>query len=518
MKQKHLLIAILILATFLRFYNLMWGGGYFFHPDEGNMARSIGQMNIDDRLYPEFFAYGQLPLYGAYILAIVAQSIWTLFSEHSILQMPLFMQFSRPMVAPVSHASAVLWLRVIAATASVTTVWLVYKVTRNLLASTNTKPNGSYVVSKKTKVTYSVAGLVAGLLAAFTPGLIQSAHFGTTESLLSMFYLAIVAVSFTIARAQLAGDNRLVRYSTVFAGVLLGAALGSKITALSFAAAPFIALLFSAKVGKGPWRARIGSSFVAILYFLVFLTTAGLFFMISSPYHILAYDNFLSSSGYETSVATGEFVAFYTRQFIDTTPFLFPAKHIAPYVLGLPLFVLGLFGIVTGLLHLFGRKTPRLLRIYITVLLGSMSVFLVANSVLFIKWTRFLIPIIPVWPIMAGYFLYAIWKIFNRKFKSLHVLTTAILATLVILTLLPGLKFFTMYTRPDSREQASRWIYEYIPDGSYILSETGNVVDIPFPILKERRDSAKVNAARLTGDSDLEIHPTSPPSLQYNFV
>jgi len=46
-------------------------------------------------------------------------------------------------------------------------------------------------------------------------------------------------------------------------------------------------------------------------------------------------------------------------------------------------------------------------------------------------------------------------------------------------SLVPGIRFNTIYARKDTRVQASEWIYENIPQGSYILSETANVVDIP---------------------------------------
>ena len=42
--------------------------------------------------------------------------------------------------------------------------------------------------------------------------------------------------------------------------------------------------------------------------------------------------------------------------------------------------------------------------------------------------------------------------------------------------------FVSIYIHEDSRVTASKWIYSNIPDNSYILSETANVVDIPLSI------------------------------------
>ena len=45
---------------------------------------------------------------------------------------------------------------------------------------------------------------------------------------------------------------------------------------------------------------------------------------------------------------------------------------------------------------------------------------------------------------------------------------------------MPGIAYLQVYQNPDVRFQASDWIYKNIPNNSYILSETANVVDVPF--------------------------------------
>lgn len=44
LNHLYYLIAITLVGAFLRFYNLGWGDGFYFHPDEGNMARSVAQL------------------------------------------------------------------------------------------------------------------------------------------------------------------------------------------------------------------------------------------------------------------------------------------------------------------------------------------------------------------------------------------------------------------------------------------------------------------------------------------
>jgi hypothetical protein len=44
----------------------------------------------------------------------------------------------------------------------------------------------------------------------------------------------------------------------------------------------------------------------------------------------------------------------------------------------------------------------------------------------------------------------------------------------------PGVYFFSKYFSPDSRVEASEWINSNIPAESFVLSEGGNVVNIPL--------------------------------------
>lgn len=61
-KAKIALFLILAFALFLRFFNLSWGEGNFYHPDENNMAQALSRLSWP-KMDPQFYAYGQLPLY-----------------------------------------------------------------------------------------------------------------------------------------------------------------------------------------------------------------------------------------------------------------------------------------------------------------------------------------------------------------------------------------------------------------------------------------------------------------------
>jgi len=74
---KILLIAFTVsYVLYSRFVGLNWGFPYPMHPDERNMVSAILQINcfkeaFPDCMNPHFFAYGQLPLYGGYLIALI---------------------------------------------------------------------------------------------------------------------------------------------------------------------------------------------------------------------------------------------------------------------------------------------------------------------------------------------------------------------------------------------------------------------------------------------------------------
>jgi len=66
-KTKKFLVPLIILifALITRFCFLNWSNGFFFNPDENNMATSVIQMSYSN-FNPNFFAYGQFPLFLAF--------------------------------------------------------------------------------------------------------------------------------------------------------------------------------------------------------------------------------------------------------------------------------------------------------------------------------------------------------------------------------------------------------------------------------------------------------------------
>jgi 4-amino-4-deoxy-L-arabinose transferase-like glycosyltransferase len=400
--KPRVLLLILLLAFITRFLGLTWGNGLYFHPDENNMAIALSQLNTFN-LNPHFFAYGQFPLYLGYFTL-------KLFSF------------------PNNFGNAVLILRFWSAIFSILTVFVIFLISRKIFS-------------------YPLA-VISAFLIIFNPGLIQLAHFGTTESLLIFVFTSNIFLSIKIL------DQPKKYFFYFVAGIVSGIGLASKISSLIFLGP----VLLAALMNFIKYKPRL--PLIPKILLLLFSTL--IFGFLMSPYNLLARSDFLSSLNYETGVAAGTVKVFYTTQFQSTIPYLFQFVHIFPYVSGLPVFIFGVF----GLLILFINFRSENKKYWTVILIPSLIYFLYFGG-LYAKWTRFVSPVFFLFSLLSVCFLSKIKNIFIRYF-------------LVILCCLPGLFFLNLYLQPDIRLTASLWINTHLPPDAKIFSESGNVVNLPL--------------------------------------
>ncbi len=453
-----LVFLILFQAGVLRFYYLNWGLPYAFHPDENNMATAITRFwlplpwqlpgcvwpalvkqKLTCNLNPDFFAYGQFPLYLAYFSGYL---------KHFFTQNPVNL---------LTLSEAIFWLRFWSATASLLTVWLIFLISRQIF---NQK-----------------LALLTAFLAVFLPGFIQAAHFGTTESFLTLFYLLLsyLVLLYILKKIQ-------VWPFVGFSAFTLGLALGTKVSSLLFFSLPVLVLIAS----KISLKQKIFS-----LFFLLFLSF--LVFVAVSPVNFLAFNSFWRIFKYESEVALGSIQVFYTRQFWQTTPVWFQLTKIFPYVLGWSVFLLiflSLLLLIFQFVSWFRQKNSlsKQTRVLIILLIAFINYFL-PTAFLFVKWTRFMIPALSFLIIFAGYAFSQIMSLgkslkdknqpFFKNFLAMLLKKMVILTTLF--SFWPGLFLLEVYQK-DSRIQASNWIYQNIPENAFLLSETGNGFDLPLPL------------------------------------
>lgn len=415
-KKYWILLLIIFIGAFLRFYKLDWGQGLFTHPDEYHIVISVNQLSFPTQLNPHFFSYGTVTIYLIY------------FTEQ-------FLNFT---LSHLHTPNTFLLGRFFSALFSTLTLLLVYRISRSFSDRR--------------------FAIVATGLAALAPGLIQQAHFATPESALIFFILSSLLFLLNFVK-----DGKTT--SLILAALFFGLSLGVKISSI----VTLIPLLSGILLRQLSGSFKIGSF---IKQTAIVVTISVVTFAASAPFVFLDFPSFLNSFNYESGVATGQLGVFYTRQFIETTPFLFQLEKILPFALGPALLVTGFIGFILIIFKIFQERP---LNTHYIILAISFLSLLLPNSFLFAKWTRFIAPALPFFAFFAAFFLFKF-----QAFKTPQWLTLPLVFLLFAFHFFWAFSFFSIYTRPDIRASASQWLESSAPPGSVFLVEGGNTVDLPL--------------------------------------
>ena len=472
--SRYILLLIILLGTILRFYNLAWGDGYFFHPDERNIGIAIGQLNLTDgQLNPQFWAYGSLPIYVIYLTAWLMDQLtlsnWLTFENFLFWaydSLPIYVVYFTAWLMEQLTLSN--WLtfenflligRSWSAVAATVTIPIVFWLTRKIL------PRNSISVT---------VGLIAALWVAFLPGLIQFAHFTTFETFLTLEYLVLLIACFRLA-------TRGTQLYFLIAGVVFGLSVGTKITSVVLAPAVIAAAAiyfynqryFPAK----PAAIKLGSLAIAAL----------LTIFLASPYHFLDGDGFMQSLRYESGVADGSLPVFYTQQFADTIPGFYQLTRVFPYVLTIPLTGLTLVALAHFGFILVKRCIRRVRQykrfssreVWLVLILIIVTGYLGFHFTLYVKWTRYMIPSLPFLVILSVVYLTHPRSLFAPvlRHRTLGRLVVGVFSLWIILS---GISFWQIYRQPDNRVRAADWAASNIVRGHRIMSEEYDLGILPF--------------------------------------
>jgi len=337
---------IILLGAFFRFYNLNWDQGYFFHPDERNIANAVSRIRFFSQLNPQFFAYGSLPIYlyrftGDFLVVLTKNQDW-------VLEWPKINLIGRAFSALFSTISLI----------------FVFLLSKRLF-------------NKK-------IAFLAVFFTAFCPSLIQMAHFSVTESMLVFWVLLITILSFKIA-----DKGTIKNYSLL--GIVCGLSLATKTAAISFLIIPVATHLFF-------YLKNIKAYLKGLLSFgLAFLT-----FTILSPYAFLAKEKFLESMRYESGVVLGKLKVVYVLQFEKTLPYLFQLKNLL-WQMG-PVALLAIFGVIILLVFALKKRCKKIL-----VFLSFPIVYFLYIGSWYTKFIRYMVPLLPFFAIILSWLLYQIY-------------------------------------------------------------------------------------------------------------
>ena len=435
-KGKLLLVAIVLIGAFFRFYDLNWDQNQHLHPDERFLTMVGGDMKMPatfaDYLTPQistmnpantgnsFYVYGTFPVIANKLIALATGA--DDYNDFTLLG------------------------RMLSGFVDLLVIIMIYK-TVELFEK-------EYKLNKKIK--YWAAFFYA---IAVLP--IQLSHFFTVDTFLDAFafisFYSVLKFSFTKQTRWL-----------LICGLFWGLAVASKATAVFLG--PLI-LYFIVNAYTEKWKIQKKQLLtIAGDLILVGLTTY-LVGRIADPY-LFQTGNFLDPEPSKLYLQNLKDLQIWSNpqawyppsvQWIHKTPVLFALKNLVFYGVGVG------FTICIGLGIFFLFKKIRQTDLYI--IFAWVLLFFLYQSLQIVQTMRYFIMLYPLLAILAGIG-------FTHTSKQIpKYLQAALLLFVIIWPLL----FFSIYTKPITRVTASDWIYFNIPSNSVILTESWDDA-LPLPI------------------------------------
>lgn len=434
-----LLFLVLLPAAGLRLRGLDWDEGNHLHPDERFISMVEEKIRapqgvreyFDSRRSPlnpynqgeGSFVYGTLPLFLTKAVAHV--------------------------VGLPGYGGAYKVGRALSALLDLLTVWLVYRLARRFV------DRGF--------------ALAASALYAFAPLAIQSSHFWTVETTLA----ALSTLTLLGCVRMAAGRSTPVH--DLATGLALGLAVASKVTALALLAPLGLAALLRALGGVG--AARLRSWGRAAAGGLLALLGAAVAVRCALPYVFLGPSAF--SFGLDPRYLadlrnlanlSSSFAGFPPAlQWADRT-ILFPLENFVLFGAGPAFGLCALAGAVWAPFAM--RRAPQRL---LAPLLLYVAILCAYHGTALVKSIRYFFPTYPTFAVLALVFL-------ARAGGEGRLALRRLAAGGVALgTLLSGLAFASVYSRPHARVTASRWIQANVPAPARIANEAWDD-GLPLPI------------------------------------
>lgn len=480
-----LLGALIGLSLFLRLWGVNWDQGGLYHPDERAILLRVTEMSfpssdlgslfsVDSSWNPGWFPYGSLPLYMLKFAGYLAP----------------------PFLGDPGIDSLAVHGRIVSAIFDTLTVLLVYFI--------GTRFFGRWL------------GLLGAAIIGLSAIHIQQSHFFISDLMLVTF---VMASFYFLSKASERGTYRWF----ILAAVFFGMALASKFSALPFAfvfavaaaiwALPTnrrepILLVTAAVVFAGiaigfsqpvfwalgvtgalamlTWAAwhvlkevrlnpEIVPRFLQALKFL--FVSAGVtlvVFTILQPYAWIDIGTYLEDIGRESNMVRRGIDLPFTRQYIDTIPYLYHVQQLTLWGIGPPFGVLMWAGFAFSMLVALRRRDPRHM-----LMLAWVAPYFAVIGAFDVKFMRYMMPMTPLMALMGSSLAgEVLTRLKERRFPKIRFcwllsprLGYAALIIAFVLTLLYSIGYIRMYNDPHPATAAADWLRTNASSGSNVLKE-----------------------------------------------
>ncbi len=460
-----ILLPILGLAFVLRFVGIDWDQGQHLHPDERFLTMVLSAMKMptswahyldpaSSSLNPrnigyDFFVYGSLPLVMTWLMGLVT-GMQDYGSIHFVGR----------------HLSALM---------DIITLLAIYGIARELERAGE--------VGSKVRF-FAVFAYATSVLA------IQLAHFFTVDQFLNAFIALSMYAGLLFARTKKKGLLPLM-------SIFLACAMSSKLTGVyGFVAVALALLPFRIYALKYEWRKIFIYIPLCLIVFYVTLRVANpILFQHASWLDVVPSAQFLSNIAQLKSFddPNGYFPPAIQWMSLDieldggalralfTTWISISFGIVNGVIVGWsPAYALCL---VVGLLSVLGHKKPRLTILAIWVI-GLTAWF----SLQFVKVMRYYFILYPAMAIFIAIGLDVLWKRVKSVTSIGSNLRWLLSPLMLCIVIFWPLAFMGIYFTEHSRVQASRWIYNNVPNNATILWE---LWDDPLPLVLPQQPNTK---------------------------
>lgn len=415
---------ILALALALRLFGINWDDGYLFHADERAVLTAVDQLALppasdlgvlldadESPWNPGWFPYGSLPLYLLKGVQLGAAP----FGGLDLVEMRLAG-------------------RAVSALADSLTVLAVYLL-------------GLRLADRR-------VALLASLLTATAVLHIQLSHFAGVDTLLTLF------VVLSILAAVRAAESRT-WVASAMAGAAVGLALATKASA-----APLMLPLFLAHLPplSPAWRQewtgcalRLGVALGAVAAVLV----------VGQPYMFLDWEVFRADVAEQSEMVRRIRDYPFTRQYADTTPYLYHVRQLAVFGLGLPLGIAAWAGLAFAGWWCVRRRS----RAHLLALAWVAPYLLIVGS-FETKFLRYMLPLTPFLLLFGSQMMVSAVDWARAHRRALTPWARAAVVVVVGATALYALAYVGMYSRPHPAVEAAAWVEaQEWPSDTVVLRE-----------------------------------------------
>tara|TARA_B100000686_G_scaffold41137_1_gene42524 strand:- start:10433 stop:14986 length:4554 start_codon:yes stop_codon:yes gene_type:complete len=486
------LLAIIALALSVRLYGVNWDNGIAFtpHPDERAILFKVAEIspvkanefsslfNAEESSWnPRWFAYGSLPIYLIKGIESISEAI------------------SSPGIEDLRITG-----RLVSTIADIVTILAIYIL-------------GSRLYSRK------VALIACGFIALAVLH-IQLSHFFAVDTLQAMF--AVVTIFFLYRVARFGGLS-----NSILAGLFMGLGLATKASQLpillAFAVAHLVWLFNLSGKNENTtqfFQDRIKEVFINTS--AGFLAAVGAFFL-TQPYAFIDWKQFYSDFTEQSEMVRRIRDYPYTRQYINTQPYLYFIRQHIVWGLGIPLGIIAWSGLIfvairgleirRAILYiLMGIVLPAgiliwsndikavvvasalvIISLLVTlpfrpiknrldvVVLSWVLPYLIITGSLEVKFMRYMIPVTPFLILFGSQMLASLWHTSLNYFRQIkygidiykHIKLFLILSgvILTLFTVFYSFSYLAIYSNPHPAVRASEWIQANLPKGSVLLKE-----------------------------------------------